>query len=157
MMPNSQPASVVQAQSLSHGTLVCRDIQKSRRFYEEFLGLEVVHFIKPAMALRLTTNVYIACVCLGDQRHEATSGSHDCLRHFGLNVASREEVDQAYEAAQRLQATYELREIHKPQMLHGAYQFFLQDRDGNWWEIQMEPRSIDDLFALPDLDAGAAG
>ena len=156
-MTNCQNASVVKAQALSHGTLVCRDVEKSRRFYEEFLGLEVVHFIKPAMALRLTTNVYIACICLGDQHPETTSVSHDCLRHFGLNVASREEVDQAYQDALRLRDTYELREIHKPQMLHGAYKFFLQDRDGNWWEIQMEPRSIDDFFALPDLDAGAAG
>lgn len=151
MTPSSKQ-SILQAQCLSHGTVVCRDLEKSRRFYEEFLGLEVVHFIKPAMALRLNSNVYIACVCLGDKEPEESTLPHGPLPHFGFNVGSREEVDQAHEAAVRLQDTYALRKIEKPQMLHGAYQFFLQDRDGNWWEIQYEPRTIDDFFALPDLD-----
>lgn len=151
-MPKNKQTSVVQAKCLSHGTVICRDIEKSRRFYEEFLGLEVVHFMKPAMALRLSTNVYVACVCLGDKDPGETMWSHASLPHFGLNVGSREEVDQAHEAALRLQETYELRKIQQPQMLHGAYQFFLQDRDSNWWEIQYEPRTIDDFFALPDLD-----
>jgi catechol 2,3-dioxygenase-like lactoylglutathione lyase family enzyme len=150
-MTDSSKPSIVRAQCLSHGTVVCRDVHKSRRFYEEFLGLEVVHFIPPAMALRLTTNVYIACVCLGDKEPEETKLSHFSLPHFGLNVGSRGEVDQAHEAALRLRDTYELRQIEKPRMLHGAYQFFLQDRDGNWWEIQYEPRTIDDFFALADL------
>ena len=141
-------SSVVHAQNLSHGTLTCRDLEKSRRFYEEFLGLEVVHFIKPAMMLRLATNIYIACVCLGEKVPENTVWSH-----FGLNVGSRDEVDQAHEAALRLKDVYELRVIEKPQMLHGAYQFYFQDRDTNWWEIQYEPRTIVDFFSLPDLDA----
>lgn len=143
-----QASSILHAQRLSHGTLTCRDIEKSRRFYEEFLGLEVVHFIKPSMALKLGSDVYIACVCLGENVPDNTVWSH-----FGLNVGSREEVDQAHEAALRLQDEYELLKIEKPQILHGAYQFFVQDRDTNWWEIQYEPRTIDDFFALPDLKA----
>lgn len=139
---------IVQAQCLSHGTLACRDIEPSRRFYEEFLGLEVVHVSKPAMVLRFGNSLYIACVCLGDKAPANTVWSH-----FGFNVSSREDVDRVYEAAVRLQDEYELQLIHKPQILHGAYQFFLQDRDSNWWEIQYEPRTIDDFFALPDLEA----
>ncbi|MEB3311516.1 MAG: VOC family protein [Snowella sp.] len=139
--------AIVKSQRLSHGTLVCRDLAKSRRFYEEFLGLEVIHFIKPAMMLRHSSNCYIACINLGEKVPENTVWSH-----FGINVGSREEVDQAYADALRLQEEYELLTIEKPQTLHGAYQFYLQDRDTNWWEIQYEPRSIDDFFSSADLD-----
>ena len=38
---------------LSHGTLMCRDLAASRRFYEEFLGLEVVRHARPSEALEL--------------------------------------------------------------------------------------------------------
>jgi catechol 2,3-dioxygenase-like lactoylglutathione lyase family enzyme len=150
-MTDSPKRSIIEAQCLSHGTVVCRDLEKSRRFYEDFLGLEVVHLTKPAMALRLNSTVYIACVCLGDKEPEETRLSPMALPHFGFNVGSREEVDQAHEAALRLRDTHELRTIETPKMLHGAYQFFLQDRDGNWWEIQYDTRTIDDIFALPDL------
>lgn len=139
---------IVQAQCLSHGTVACRDLAKSRRFYEEFLGLEVIHFMPPAMALRLGTNVYIACVCIGEKAPPNTVWSH-----FGFNVASAEEVDRVYQEALRCKDDYELRQIDEPRKLHGAYSFYLQDRDTNWWEIQYDSRSIDDFFALPDLDA----
>ena len=63
-------------------------------------------------------------------------------------------MDRVYGEALRLKEDYGLQVIEKPRMLHGAYQFFLQDRDTNWWEIQYEPRSIADFFSLPDLDSG---
>jgi catechol 2,3-dioxygenase-like lactoylglutathione lyase family enzyme len=137
---------VVQAQFLSHGTIACHDLAKSRQFYEEFLGLEVSQVAPLALALRLTTNVYIACVCLGDKAPENSVWSH-----IGLNVARKEDVDRAHEEALRCQEIYAIQRIETPRMLHGAYQFYLQDRDTNWWEIQYETRSIDDFFALPDL------
>ena len=44
-----QPKGVVGATHLSHGTLMCRNLVDSRRFYEEFLGLEVVRHARPAI------------------------------------------------------------------------------------------------------------
>jgi len=38
---------------LSHGTLECRDIAATRRFYEEVLGLEVVQQAPLALFVRL--------------------------------------------------------------------------------------------------------
>lgn len=148
MIQEQTGRGIVQAQCLSHGTIVCRDLVKSRRFYEEFLGLEVIHHSHPAMALRLGNNLYIACVCIGEKAPPNTVWSH-----FGFNVASSEEVDRVYSEALRCKDDYELLQIDEPQKLHGAYSFYLQDRDTNWWEIQCDSRSIDDLFALPDLDA----
>lgn len=142
---HSSGSGIVRAQRLSHGTIACRDSEKSRRFYEDFLGLEVAHVTESAMVLRLGTTLYVACLCLGEKVPENTLWSH-----FGVNVASRGEVDEAYEAAIRLKEVYELRKVEKPTTLHGAYQFYLQDRDSNWWEIQYDPRTIDDFFALAD-------
>ena len=34
---------------------------------------------------------------------------------------------------------------------HGAYGFYFQDLDNNWWEIQHEPRAIDDFFDRGDI------
>ena len=38
---HKKPAPVLKLNFLSHGTLESRDLTFSRRFYEEFLGLEV--------------------------------------------------------------------------------------------------------------------
>jgi catechol 2,3-dioxygenase-like lactoylglutathione lyase family enzyme len=134
--------SVVQPMLLSHGTLMCRNMAQSRRFYEEFLGLEVVRHAKPAMMLRLKSGMYVVCVCRGEHLPE-----QHVLTHWGVNVASREEVERAHAEAHRLKAKYGIRKITKLKDQHGAYAFYLQDLDYNWWEIQYEPRTIDVFFA----------
>ena len=130
---------------LSHGTLMCRDLAASRRFYEEFLGLEVVRHARPAMVLRLATNMYVVCVCIGDK-----APAQHVLTHWGLNVPTRQEVDRIHAAALEHKETYGIRKINKVMERHGAYAFYFQDRDGNWWEIQHEPRAIDDFFSAGD-------
>jgi catechol 2,3-dioxygenase-like lactoylglutathione lyase family enzyme len=137
--------SVVQPKLLSHGTLMCRDMAASRRFYEEFLGLEVVRHAKPAMMLRLKSGMYVVCVCRGEhlpQQH--------VLTHWGVNVSSRAEVEQAHAEARRLKDQYGIRKITKLKDQHGAYAFYLQDLDYNWWEIQHDARTIDVFFAAGD-------
>ena len=138
--------SVIQPKLLSHGTLMCRNMAQSRRFYEEFLGLEVVRHAEPAMMLRLRSGMYVVCVCRG----EHLPNQH-VLTHWGLNLASREEVEHAYADAHRLKERYGIRKITKIKDQHGAYAFYLQDLDNNWWEIQYEARTIDAFFSRGDL------
>ena len=139
-------SSIVRPMLLSHGTLMCRDLAKSRRFYEEFLGLEVVRHARPAMMLRLGTGMYVVAVCIG----ENVPDQH-VLTHWGLNVATREEVDRAHAEALRLKDQYGIRRINKLLERHGSYGFYFQDLDNNWWEIQHEPRAIDDFFERGDI------
>jgi catechol 2,3-dioxygenase-like lactoylglutathione lyase family enzyme len=136
---------VVKPTHLSHGTLACRDLAASRRFYEEFLGLEVVRHARPAMMLRLNSSMYVVCVSIG----ENVPQTH-LMNHWGVNVSSREEVDRAHEAAHRLKDAYGIQKIKAVRDFHGAYGFYLQDRDNNWWEIQHEPRRPDDFFSKGD-------
>ena len=139
-------SSIVQPMLLSHGTLMCKDLARSRRFYEEFLGLEVVRHARPAMMLRLKSGMYVVVVCIG----ENVPKQH-VLTHWGLNVATREEVDRAHAEALRLKDMYGIQKVNKVLERHGAYGFYFQDLDNNWWEIQHEPRAIDDFFSRGDI------
>src|SRR3979490_1375608 len=120
--PQKSKSSIVNPMRLSHGTLMCRDLAKSRRFYEEFLGLEVVRHARPAMMLRLRTGMYVVAVCTG----EKVPNQH-VLTHWGLNVVTRAEVDRAHAEAQRLKGTYGMQKINKVLERHGAYGFYFQD------------------------------
>ena len=44
--------SIVKPYVMSHGTMECYSLKESRKFYEEFLGLECVRHAKPAMVVR---------------------------------------------------------------------------------------------------------
>jgi catechol-2,3-dioxygenase len=138
--------SIVKPFKLTHGTLLSRNLHNTRKYYEEYLGLEVVRHAKPAMMVRLHSDMYVVCVCIGErvpQQH--------VLTHWGLNVSTKEEVDQAYERALALQPVYGIRKIQSVRERHGAYGFYQQDLDYNWWEIQFEPRTIQDFFQAGDL------
>ena len=139
--------SVVKPLMLSHGTLECRDLAASRRFYEEFLGLECVRHNEPAMLVRKGGYWCIVCVGLG----KAPEGTQ-LLNHWGLDVATKEEVDAAYGKAMELKERYGIRTVTKPGDQHGVYSFYMQDLDGNWWEIQKVPDGqIDACYARGDV------
>lgn len=139
--------SVVKPFCLSHGTLECYDLVETRRFYEEFLGLECVRHGKPAMAIRLAMRFHIICVEVGDQLKPV-----HLLNHWGVDVQTREEVDEAYAQALAHQEKYKIRQVMAPKDMHGVYSFYLVDLDHNWWEIQYYENGFqhDDLFDFGD-------
>lgn len=123
--------SAVKPFRLSHGTLEVRDLARSRKFYEEFLGLDCVRHNKPAMLIRKGGYWCVVCIEVGDSVHP-----QHIMNHWGVDVAARDEVDEAYAKAQELKDEFEIKSITKPGDQHGVYSFYLQDRDSNWWEIQ---------------------
>ena len=119
--------SVVKPYILSHGTLECRSLKESRKFYEEFLGLECVRHAQQAMHLRCGIKFSIVCVEVGDNVKPMS-----ILNHWGLEVESREQVTE-------------------PTMRHGIYSFYLEDLDGNYWEIEYYDGSVhEDAFDFGD-------
>src|SRR5258708_26961046 len=85
-----KPAPALNVNVLSHGSLESRDLGFSRRFYEEFLGLEVVQTSPISLLIRLGGPNTIAVV------YSKQVGEMTLLNHNGLDVHSQEEVDEAY-------------------------------------------------------------
>ncbi|OVZ60252.1 hypothetical protein CDO44_09115 [Pigmentiphaga sp. NML080357] len=138
--------AIVHPYVLSHGTLECYDIEKSRRFYEEFLGLECVHHAVRGLSIRCGMKFHIVCLEVGERLRPA-----NVFQHWGLDVATPGEVEAAWEAARSLQAEYEIRQVLSIRNQHGVYSFYLEDLDHNWWEIQhYDGFQHDDVFRAGD-------
>ncbi|WP_382327465.1 hypothetical protein ACFJGX_27100 [Hydrogenophaga sp. UC242_50] len=90
---------------------------------------------------------HVVCVEVGDQIHPC-----NVLNHWGLDVASRDEVDHAHALALRFKDTYGIRQVLPIQDMHGVYSFYFEDLDHNWWEIQYYENGFvhDDYFDFGD-------
>lgn len=121
---------------ISHGTLVAKDLERTRQFYEEFLGFETVKTSKVSVWVRLGgEHVYVLV--------KAPPGENSVmsfLNHNGLDVSSDEEVDQAHELVVRDAEKWGLHEITKPLIQHGSYSFYFRDMDDNCWEVLSNPK-----------------
>ena len=141
----AQPA--LKLKFLSHGTLESRDLAFSRKFYEEFLGLEVVQTSPISLLIRLGGPNTIAVVYT-KQPHEM-----NLLNHNGLDVRTKEEVDDAYRTVCAEAEKWRLKKITKPHLQHGTYSFFFWDGDDNAWEILTNPEGgYSWLFEKGDLE-----
>ena len=123
--------SIVKPFCLSHGTLECYNLVETRRFYEEFLGLDCVRHAPPAMAIRSGMRFHVICVEVGDSLKPV-----NLLNHWGVDVSTRAEVDEAHANALKYQDKYKIRQVQKTKDMHGVYSFYLCDLDYNWWEVQ---------------------
>jgi catechol 2,3-dioxygenase-like lactoylglutathione lyase family enzyme len=148
IVDTSTKPSVLKPYVLSHGTLESRDLRASRRFYEEFLGLEVVQHGQRSMALRCGLKFHIVCVQVGENVHPMSY-----LTHWGLDMRSRAEVEQAHAAAIANTEKYQIRKVTDPVDQHGVYSFYIQDLDHNWWEIQFYEAGYqhNDMFDFGDV------
>ncbi len=137
--------SIVPSMVLSHGTLICQDMNKTRKFYTEFLGLEVVRHGKPAMMFRLGTGMHVVAV-----QSSKPTPMH-VLHHWGVDVETKEDVQEAHANALKYQEKYDIQKVMNITDQHGVYSFYLQDMDLNWWEVQYAPNQHDDCFNAGDI------
>jgi len=98
---------LVPIEMISHGTLTSLDLQKSRRFYEEVLGLEVIQVSTVSMLARKGTDHVYVIVETGEP---STMGMFD---HNGIDVATREAVDEAHAVLTGNKSQYGLGRITK--------------------------------------------
>ena len=82
---------LIKIEFISHGTLMSKNLKESRRFYEEGLGFEVTEISPMAIWIRCGGDHVYVVVETGKDQEMAQ------LNHNGLDVASNEAVDQAYE------------------------------------------------------------
>lgn len=139
--------------ALSHGTVECKDIDVSRRFYRDFLGLETVRRGDMAIWFRCGGGWMVASVGTGEKQESLPIEARWCL-----DMASAEDVTNAHAYAHRLKDEFHIQEILPIEEKKGRRMFCLKDLDGNWWEIGFHPgRLYDAVFESASQTLPAAG
>jgi len=120
---------------LSHGTLESKNLDFTRKFYEEFLGLEVMRSSKVSIWCRLGgQHIYVVVQVVEGKKSEMTF-----LNHNGIDVETEADVDECYRLAVRDAEKWGMHKISKPMVQHGTYSFYFWDADDNCWEILSNP------------------
>jgi len=139
---------VLNIEFLSHGTLEVDDIDASRKFYEEFLGFEVVRTSPISLMFRHGGTHCYAAVKRGKK-----GAKMGLLFHNGLDVSTDKEVDECHRLCLQHADKWGMTDITKPIAQHGTYSFYFWDLDGNSWEILSNPQGgYGWLFERGDLD-----
>ena len=120
---------------LSHGTLESKDLERSRKFFEEFLGCDVIRTSPISLLIRLGGEHTYAVV--EQKKRQDVMG---VLYHNGFDVETQEEVDEAHKIAVQQAEKWGLHKITKPILQHGTYSFYFWDYDDNCWEILTNPK-----------------
>jgi predicted lactoylglutathione lyase len=129
---------------ISHATIEAADLNASKEFFQEFLGFEVIWMSPHALCLRLGGKNAIVCV------RTANRAAMTLANHNGVDVATRTDVDEAYERCKAEAERWGLHKITPPKDQHGNYSFYFWDRDNNCWEIlHNPPGGYSDLFDNP--------
>ncbi len=129
-----KPTPALNLKLLSHGTLESRDLEASRKFYEEFLGFDVVRTSNISMMIRLGSQHVYAVV-----ENKRGGDKMPFLNHNGIDVPTEAEVDEAHRICEEQAEKWGLTKLSKPRVQHGTYSFYFWDLDGNAWEILCNP------------------
>jgi len=143
--PNNQK-SIVKPYMLTHGTMECHNLKETRKFLEECLGMETVRHAPPGLLMRCGLKFHIVCLETGDQVLPNTIANH-----LGLDVGTKEEVDEAHARLTEVKDKYGIKKILPVQMQHGVYSFYFEDLNSSWWEIEYYDGFLhDDFFDFGD-------
>ena len=136
--------SLVNPELLSHGTLECDDIPATRRFLNEFLGIDVIRPLPEAQYLSKGGPWTVVCV-EGEHKEQGPQN------RFKLAVETAADVDAAHAAAQEHKDRYRIRRIEPVEERNGIRSFRLQDMNKVWWEIaNLTQKYYDEAFAKGD-------
>ena len=121
-------------QALTHGTITCLNLEASRRFYTEVLGLDVVspsRSVKPHYIKHPSTPWYVVSLeKVAEERKLLTP-----LQRYTLTVESHADVTAAHNWLKANGASLGVTELEELEESGGAVAFMLSDPDRNWWEV----------------------
>lgn len=143
--------SLIQNETLSHGTVECTDMVATRRFYVDFLGLDIHRPVREAQYIYRGGPWAVVCVCVdGDEGKDQPPDNH-----FKLAVDGSAAVEAAHAAAIEHAERYGIKKIGELYRQQGHSAFLLQDLNHTWWEItDTDQAYYDAIFdagdALPD-------
>ena len=144
----SYAESLIQNETLSHGTVECTDMVATRRFYVDFLGLDVHRPFREAQYLYSGGPWTVVCVCVDGGEGKDQSPDN----HFKLTVGGPDEVDAAHAAAIEHADRYGIKKVLDVTSENGRSAFLLQDLNQTWWQITEAGQAYYDAI----FDAGDA-
>ncbi len=117
-------------QAFTHGTLQCDDIERSRRFYTEVLGLEILAGFNNAQYIKHAAAPWYIVVLKRSPRQYLAP-----VNRFALAMATPEDVEQAHRAFAAAGETIGITELRELEQADGRAHFIFSDLDKNWWEL----------------------
>jgi catechol 2,3-dioxygenase-like lactoylglutathione lyase family enzyme len=121
-------------QALTHGTITCVDLDRSREFYRKVLGLDVVSpspSVRPHYIKHPSTPWYVVSLQKpAEERRLLTP-----LQRYTITVRSPDAVAEAHRWLMTTGAELGVTELGAIEERGGAASFILSDPDRNWWEI----------------------
>ncbi|MAX44673.1 MAG: hypothetical protein CL589_18875 [Alteromonadaceae bacterium] len=143
---------VVKSKHLFCGTLLAKDLKKSRKFYEQALGLECVEIGEDRMLARPVFNPsqekrQFPNFVLDIRQSDEIQNPQRVFHHWGLELESKKCVDQMHDFLMENKEEFELQQVLEKTFQHSAYSFYFSDRDSNWWEFQfLPPATFEKVF-----------
>ena len=142
-MTNGVGNAAIPGAVFSHGTMDCRDPEKTQRFLQDFLGIHSVRKSKGTQYMWMGGKWIVVCLRVGTSVPPRQGEGY----RFALLVGTAQEVDQAHAAAVAEKDKWEILEIQSIRQEDTTRSFQLRDFNGNWWEIYHRPGHLyDDVF-----------
>ncbi len=147
LTPLNEPAMLI------GGTLPSTDLARTRRLCEGFLGLQCAETEDGTLLIRNRARAEAggAYWVIEASEVETIETPQGRLNHWGIDVASRAEVDTAHAVAEKHKDYYGIDLIQRAADQHGVYAFYFRDVDSHWWEIEYHPTTSDVKFAKGDV------
>ena len=126
-------------QALSHGTMECYDLDRSRQFYREVLGLDVVApspSAKPHYVKHPATPWYIVSLQVPLSEKKILGPN----QRFTLALDSARAVEEAQRWLKESGKEAGITGLTEISDRNGVVSFLLSDLDSNWWEIASPPQ-----------------
>jgi catechol 2,3-dioxygenase-like lactoylglutathione lyase family enzyme len=121
-------------QAFTHGTLQCDDIERSRRFYTEVLGLEIAAGFNNAQYIKHASAPWYIVVLKRSPRQYLAP-----VNRFTLELRSNDEVKQAHRQFAANRESIGITELGELGQTNGSVNFIFSDVDKNWWELTAKP------------------
>jgi catechol 2,3-dioxygenase-like lactoylglutathione lyase family enzyme len=117
-------------QAFTHGTLQCDNVERSRQFYVDVLGLEIAAGFNTAQYIKHpSTPWYIVVLQRSPRQYLAP------VNRFTLQLRSAGEVEQAHRDFVARGKEVGIADLGKLENANGTANFIFSDPDKNWWEL----------------------
>ena len=135
LAPEKFPGRGYVPQGFTHGTLACRDVPTSERFYTRVLGLETHH---PTPRVVYIKHANTRCYVVSQPKPQWKT--HSPNFRFTLSVESADALLGAHRWLQESGSELGVTELGDVQNQNGTTFFLLRDPDRNCWEVAASQR-----------------